>query len=194
MRKLLILGILICVFLAAISHPTLNHQNLSEIKLTEILTDTALYLVIAVSYIFSKNKNLQVIIIIFAIPVDLMSYASLTHGYLIYLSYSIAYLLAGITILAMFPQYKWAIFFCIMMFSYQLFMSVGYYLGQELKIYALAKTVMFIHYKSILYGIHLLIIGSITKWTIIDRIRIDINYYIRVFRIKLGAYFVGRTF
>ena len=193
MRKLLILGMLICVFLAVISHPILTHHqlvSLNDIKLTEILTDTALYLAIAVSYVFSKNKNLQIIILMFVIPIDIMSYANLSQGYLIYLSYSFAYLLAGITILAMFPQYKWTIFFCIMMFSYQLFMSIGYYLGQELKIYAMAKTTMFIHYKSFLYGIHLLILISITRWTIILRVRAYLNYYIGILRVKLGAYFV----
>ena len=191
MRKLLILGMLLCVFLA-LNHQILIHhlRNLSEIRLSQISADAAIYISISASYLYSKNKSLQSIILITLIPADIMAHSGLSYSYLIYLSYSIAYLLAGITILAMFPQYKWAIFFCIMMFSYQLFMSVGYYLGQELKIYALAKTTMFIHYKSFLYGIHLLILASITKWTIIDRIRVYLDYYFRILSIKLGAYFV----
>ena len=193
MRKLLILGMLICVFLA-INHQIHHHQNLSEIKLTEILTDAALYLSLAASYPLSKNKTIHCIAIFHMIPVDLMSYLDVTQGYYIYLSYSISYLLAGILILTLFPQYKMTIFSFIIMSHYQLFMAIAYYLDDGLKIYESAQSFMFVNYKAILYGIHLLIIGSITKWTIIDRIRIDINYYIRVFRIKLGVYFVRWVF
>lgn len=192
MRKLLILGMLICVFLALNHQTSIHHQleSLSGIRLSQISVDAAIYLSLSASYLYSKNKSLQSIILILLIPADAMAHTGLSQGYLIYLSYSFAYLLAGITILAMFPQYKWTIFFCIMMFSYQLFMSIGYYLGQELKIYAMAKTTMFIHYKSFLYGIHLLILISITRWTIILRARAYLNYYIGILRVKLGAYFV----
>lgn len=193
MRKLLILGILICVFLA-INHQIQFHQNLNDIKLTEALTDAALYLSLAASYPLSKNKLIQLLAFSCMIPVDIMAYLDITQGYLIYLSYAISYLLAGITVLALFSQYKMTIFSFIIMAHYQLFMAIAYYLAAGLGIDEVAKSFMFVNYKAILYGIHLLIIGSITEWTIIDRIRINIDYYIRVFRIRLGVYFVGRTF
>ena len=189
MRKLLILGILICVFLA-INHQIQFHQNLSGIKVAELLTDAALYFSLAASYPFTKNKIIHFVAFTHMIPIDIMSYLDVTQYHYIYLSYAISYLLAGMLTLTLFPQYKMTIFSFIIMSHYQLFMSISYYLAKDLGIYEIAQSFMFIHYKSILYGIHLLIIGSITKWAIIDRIRIDINYYIRVLRIKLGVYFV----
>ena len=189
MRKLLILGMLICVFLA-VNHLTQFHQKSNDIKITEFLTDAALYLSIAASYPFSKNKSTHILLLLTMIAVDCMYYFSISSGHYIYLSYSISYLLAGVLTLTLFPQYKMTIFSFIIMAHYQLFMAISYYLADGLKIYEIAQSFMFVNYKAILYGIHLLIIGSITKWTIIDRIRIDINYYIRVFRIKLGVYFV----
>ena len=183
---------IICIF--AILAMSLIHQSkleTNQINYSEILADFAIYLSLIPSYIFSKEKAIQLILLASMLSVDVMSYSQLTQGQYIYLSYSISYLLAGITVLTLFSQYKMTIFSFIIMAHYQLFMAIAYYLADGLKIYEVAESFMFVNYKAFLYGIHLLIIGSITKWTIIDRVRVYLNYYIRVLRIKLGAYFVS---
>jgi hypothetical protein len=196
MRKPFFLGMLICLILclAAMSQiHQLNHLS-NKIKIDEMAADLALLLIILISFMYSKDIRLQLILLVFALSPDALSYSQLTQGQYIYLSHSVSYLLAGITVLALFSQYKMTIFSFIIMAHYQLFMAIAYYLAAGLGIDEVAKSFMFVNYKAILYGIHLLIIGSITEWTIIDRIRINIDYYIRVFRIRLGVYFVGRTF
>lgn len=185
---------IICIFailvVTSLIHLS-NHQISNEIKIDEIATDLALLLIIAISFLYSKNKYLQVILLVFAITPDILSYNQITHSQYIYLSYSISYLLAGITVLTLFPQYKMTIFSFIIMAHYQLFMAIAYYLADGLKIYEVAESFMFVNYKAFLYGIHLLIISSITKWTIIDRVRVYLDYYFRILRVKLGAYFVS---
>ena len=185
---------IICIFailvVMSLIHLSNHHVN-NEIKIDEIATDLAILLMIFISFIYTRNKYLQIILLVFSISPDVLSYGQITHGHYIYLSYAISYLLAGILTLTLFPQYKMTTFSFIIMSHYQLFMAIAYYLADGLKIYEIAQSFMFVNYKAFLYGIHLLIIGSITKWTIIDRIRIHIDYYIRILRIKLGAYFVS---
>lgn len=168
-----------------------SSQTSNEIKYSEILSDFAIYLSLIPSYIFSKEKSVILILLVSMLSVDLMSYSQLTQEQYIYLSYSISYLLAGIAVLTLFPQYKMTVFSFIIMAHYQLFMAISYYLAKDLGLYEMAKSFMFVNYKAFLYGIHLLIIGSITRWTILLKLRIHIDYYVRVLWIKLGAYFVG---
>lgn len=183
----MIICLILCLAMSLIHQS--NHLT-NEIKYSEVLSDFAIYLSLIPSYIFSKEKTIQLILLVSMITVDAMSYSQLTQGQYIYLSYSISYLLAGITVRTLFPQYKMTVFSFIIMAHYQLFMAISYYLAKDLGIYEIAKSFMFVNYKAFLYGIHLLIIGSITRWTILFKLRVYIDYYIRILRIKLGAYFV----
>ncbi len=175
MRKLLIFGVLLCVILCLVISLIVTELAVKTVNNTiydfEVYQDVAIYLTLLASCILSKNKNLQVVILATIIPSDTMSYLSITQGKVVYISYALSYLMSAYCIFLSLPKYKYTILFCIMMFIFQLFMALDYYLAMELAIYENPKTLLFIHYKSILYGLHLLIICSITDWGHLQSVR-----------------------
>lgn len=187
MRKYLTLGVLLCVCLVVVSLTVVVTISPSR---SGVFADAAIYLMLAASFFYTKDNRLHIILISLPIIPDILFHTSITQGKVIYLSYAFSYLMSAYLIFLSLPKYKYTILFCIMMFIFQLFMALDYYLAMELALYEDPKTLLFIHYKSILYCLHLLIISSITDWSKLHKIGVCIDNFISVFRSRMASAFV----
>jgi hypothetical protein len=85
----------------------------------------------------------------------------------------------------MYSQYKYTVLSLIMMFTFQLFMSAGYFLAANLGIYDITETFMYDSYAIILYVIHVIIISTITDGAVLQRFRDCFYLNIRIFWIDI---------
>ena len=190
----LTLGFIICQQISQIHQLNLSQVslNLSQVSngivntifLHEILEDAIIYITIFASIFISKNPQVTKIIISCMIITDVMSYSQMSQGHFVFLSYAISYLLCAYLVITMFSQYKSTFCCIIIMATFQLFMSVSYFVSAEMGFYDISETFMYNNYAMLLYCIHMLIIISITDWQSLQRFRAYISYYVSIFKLE----------
>ena len=217
-KSTLIVGIILCVLVAALqpslqSSLTKALLNLSsDFKIVEFCYALSMYILIPLLFKAFKSKAQMLALLLCWVSCDLYFYLNISnsfilfyseiisflninallshynispfivnHGSAVYIGYTTFYLIT-LTFIAL--QEKHNVFTLLtfgIMCSFQLFMAADF-------IYAPTETFLSKNYHYILTGIHLLIISTMVRWTIIARIRANIKYGILAIRCRLGHY------
>lgn len=182
--RYLTIGILLCAILEAAQMES-HHQNLMLAArdlnhvISVIINDLILYVVVMALYPSFNSQKSFLMLIVCWISMDFIAYTGMAYGWEKHSFYAIFNL---ITLSYFAIQYKRNVKIVIsfgIMVLFQLFMILDWFNGDS-------QTVLYVNYHYILTGIHLLIISTMVKWTIIDRCRAYLDYYCRRFFLVFG--------
>lgn len=202
MRKsTLIIGVILCAVTALQKNQSLKQVLLASLKnlnqnfsFVELLTGISVYLIFPLFYKSFKSKSQMFALLLCWLSCDIYFYVNIpsvlnsidslsgmVNGSSFYIGYATFYLIT-LTFIAL--QQKRNVYTVLsfgIMFSFQLVMAADF-------IYAPTETFLSKNYHYILTGIHLLIISTMVRWTIIARLRANIKYGFLVVRIRIGHY------
>jgi len=176
MRYLTIIGVLLCVILVATKTANLAViLNRSEREIIfQMIFDLSFYLIPLFVMGHFKDKALFYVLLFCWLSCDVSSYSGLLYGYTKNAYYALFYTIS-LSYLVIFHRknintiYSFAI-----MISFQIMMVVDWFNGDD-------QTFVYQNYHYLLTGIHLLIISTMVRWTIIARCRAYINHFSRGF-------------
>lgn len=176
--RYLTIGIILCAILAA---DKMTNHLLNQIRdqvssynviMYQTLFDLSFYLIPPVLLYQFKERVYFYALIFCWISMDAVTYSGIARGWEKHAWYAIFNL---ITLSYFAIQYKRNVNIIIsfgIMVLFQLFMILDWFNGDS-------ETVLYDNYHYILTGIHLLIISTMVKWTIINRCRAYFDYYCR---------------
>ena len=184
--RYLTIGIILCAILAVTmteSHHLTLIQAAKNLPLNQVvfrfIYDLSLY-IIPVFFIYSfKKKEFFYSLIFYWVSLDVIGYSGVIFGWEKHAFFAIFSL---ITLSYFSIQYKRNVNIIIsfgIMVLFQLFMILDWFNGDS-------ETILYNNYHYILTGIHLLVISTMVKWTIIDRFRAYLDYYCRRFVLMFG--------
>lgn len=173
----LIIGVLLCAILAVTTmenHHLILIQAAKNLPLNQVIFrfiyDLSLY-IIPVFFIYSfKKVEFFYSLVFYWVSLDVIGYSGVILGWEKHAFFAIFSL---VTLSYFAIQYKHNVNIVIsfgIMVLFQIAMVMDWFNGNS-------ETILYTNYHYILTGIHLLIISTMVKWTIISRCRAYLDYY-----------------